>query len=172
MKSLIIFSITLLFGPFITQSAPSPAVPAPQAILTVEEFALGGVGFGGQSSDGEIVFEQIISRNDNLEQFLQIYAKGNNQSKMYSMVAFYYLDRDLYEHIKANHINRDPAPTLMWAQGCSWETVPCQYIFTRIEDGAYERFIPEELRPPSSNENESDSATSPNSTETESSGMG
>ncbi|MCP5550103.1 MAG: hypothetical protein H7A53_04335 [Akkermansiaceae bacterium] len=122
-----------------------------EQLCSVEEFALGGVGFSGQTSAGEVLFQRILARPDNLESFLTVYAKGNNQARMYALLAFHSLDETLYRHIKANY--RDRKIEIRHTVGCIKDSASLDAILSDfVEKGFYDRYLPEKYRRKSSSD--------------------
>lgn len=98
-------------------------------------FAFGGVGFAGAISSGERYFQEILKSEDPAEGFAEWYEKGNNAEKAYCMVGFFYFDRQRYETIKKQYIDKEV--TIPEMNGCLVLTLPLQQLIARIETGQY-----------------------------------
>ena len=66
----------------------------------ITEFAFGGTGFGGETSEGEKLFRKLYSSENPIKEFQALYKKGNNEEQMYALVAFFYLDHKRFKEIK------------------------------------------------------------------------
>ena len=59
---------------------------------------------------------------------------------MYAMVAFYYLDRRLYNHIKANYKNQKIS--IDTAYGCLYGSEYLDDLLQRVESGDFDSYVP------------------------------
>jgi hypothetical protein len=109
-------------------------------LIGVEFFAAGGVGFVGTISPGERTFKKIYAEKNNLEQFVLVYGRGNNAARMYALVAFYRLNRPLYEHLKAQYRGSTIAVATM--AGCIRDEDGVGDMITRLERGDFDSLFP------------------------------
>jgi len=143
--NLLISSIILMLCAFpgITKAQPLGTNQVSTANVSyIDVFSFGGVGFGGMPCEGEKLFNKISTRRDALEQFVNLYglAQGNDQAKMYAMVGFYYLNRSLYNHIKANYKNQKIM--IKTANGCLYEAEYLSEILKQLESGYFQEQVP------------------------------
>src|SRR3974390_1543813 len=65
--------------------ADTSTAQAYQELLSVRQFAFGGVGFAGVTSRGELAFYAIAARTNDLELFSSALKNGNPQAKIYAL---------------------------------------------------------------------------------------
>jgi hypothetical protein len=112
------------------------------ALAAVDYFASGGVGFGGTTSTGETLFKKIHAEKNNLEQFVVVYGRGNNAARMYALVAFYRLNRPLYDHLKAQYQGHDVEVPVV--NGCDAYTDRFDVLIENLEKGRYDSLFPKD----------------------------
>jgi len=105
-------------------------------LAEVEFFACGGIGFGGTTSAGETAFKKIYAEKNNLEQFVVVYGRGTNAARMYALVAFYKLNRPLYDHLKTHYEKSELEVTMM--MGCDRYSQNVGSLISLLEKGSYE----------------------------------
>jgi hypothetical protein len=111
-----------------------------KTLAEVEYFACGGVGFGNVISDGEKSFKKIYSEKNNLEQFVVIYGRGTTAARMYALIAFYHLNRPLYEHLKAQYQEGEAKVTMI--MGCDRFSQTIEQVISTLEKNGYASLIP------------------------------
>lgn len=109
-------------------------------LMSAEYFAVGGVGFGNTTSDGETAFRKIYAEKNNLEQFVIVYGKGGNAARIYALAAFYRLNRPLYDHLKTVHAESEaPVGRIM---GCDAYSESVGQLIVRLEKGEFDGLFP------------------------------
>ena len=110
----------------------------------IEHFSGGPPGFGGEISRGEILFIKLYQKKTNLEEFIKLYGIGNNQAKMYSLVAFRKLSPDVYAHLKNNYAEVDVFVDTMFY--CDGGADKLSVLIKRLEFGAYDKLYNEKTK--------------------------
>jgi hypothetical protein len=120
--------------------------PVYSKISFIKEFAFGGIGFGGTTSNGEKIFQNIFSSSDPLSGFKKLYAEaeGNNEAQMYAMVAFYYLDKKEFERLKAECKGKKIQISCM--MGCCGSQQSLDELIVQVENRNYDAYVPEKFR--------------------------
>lgn len=67
-----------------------------EALLKVPQFAFGGVGFSGLTSEGEKDYNEILTRPSAETDFQKVFQLGNAQAKCYALVALHKLNHDRF----------------------------------------------------------------------------
>ena len=81
MKTLSTFLLLLTWA--VTTHAADPL----QTLSSIHDFAFGGIGVAGTTSEGEVAFRQIYNRPSATDDFLKLLNSGNSQAKCYALVA-------------------------------------------------------------------------------------
>ena len=106
-------------------------------LAKVHEFAFGGVGEGGDTSEGEKDFHAILSRASALADFERLYSKGNPQAKAYALVGIHSLSQTRFEEL-ANSL-RNSKESVHAQSGCKSFDVPIENILQNIVAGRYSK---------------------------------
>lgn len=112
-------------------------------LVDAKYFAVGGVGFGNLTSEGEIAFRTIYAEENNLEQFVIVYGKGGPVARMYALAAFHRLNRPLYDRLKAASAGETQVGRMT---GCEAFFQPFADVIGQLEEGRFDALFP---KPPS-----------------------
>ena len=90
LKTLSTFLLLLTWA--VTTHAADPL----QTLSSIHDFAFGGIGVAGTTSEGEVAFREIYNRPSATADFLKLLNSGNPQAKCYALVALRSLDPQIY----------------------------------------------------------------------------
>ena len=107
-----------------------------KTILMVEYFALGGVGFAGETSAGESAFKVLLSSKQSKKYFELILRKGNVPAKLYALCGLREVDST--EFIKNASQFRDSTVTVATMRGCIGDEERFVDILQEIKTGFYD----------------------------------
>ncbi|MBB5057524.1 hypothetical protein HDF16_002230 [Granulicella aggregans] len=104
-------------------------------------FAIGGTGFAGRISKGELDYKAILAQPQPqaLKSFEQIYATGHPAAKGYALLGIHTLAPAKFDELYATV--KDSVETVATMQGCILSTTKLSLIAKRINDGSYDRRI-------------------------------
>lgn len=104
---------------------------------SVSTFALGGVGFAGVISDGEIDFKFVLSQSMPiaLATFETLFATGNLQAKAYALAGIKRLRPDRYRTLLATILATTNEVEVM--RGCVMMHEPFRELAKEIDEGKF-----------------------------------
>jgi len=104
---------------------------------SVSTFALGGVGFAGVISDGEIDFKFVLSQSMPiaLATFETLFATGNLQAKAYALAGIKRLRPDRYRTLLATILATTNEVEVM--RGCVMMHEPSRELAKEIDEGKF-----------------------------------
>lgn len=120
-----------------------------QTLLKIELFAIGGVGYSGQTSEGEKALNILLDEKDAVSAFKSLVGKATIEGGLYSLAALQWLKCDCYkkqlENFKEVRLSGVNNEQLSWASGCSGykteEKEGKSLIIETVEKGQYSRII-------------------------------
>jgi len=101
----------------------------------VQEFAFGGIGYAGATSDGEKDYCEILQRSSALKDFEQLLKTGNPQAQCYALTGIHALNPKGFGKISAPYLKNQTSVSTM--EGCCIGKEPMATIVKRIKDGFY-----------------------------------
>jgi hypothetical protein len=115
------------------------AQDAYKELLKIEYFAFGGVGFAGQTSDGESAFRMILSSPKAKKYFEQVLDKRNVPAKLYALCGLRELDTTLFlQKVKGYS---DTTVQVSTMRGCIQDEERVIDIIKEIQAGYYDLFV-------------------------------
>ena len=108
-------------------------------LLKIEYFAFGGVGFAGQTSDGESAFRMILSSPKAKKYFELVLTKKNMPAKLYALCGLKELDTTLF--LQKMKIYSDTTVQVSTMRGCIRDDERFTDIVQEIRTGFYDLFI-------------------------------
>ena len=84
-----------------------------ERLITVKEFAFGGVGFAGTTSEGEKALRMILASTNALSLFRSALSKGSSEAKLYALCGLRQLDRPSLEKESTALVKADLEVTTM-----------------------------------------------------------
>jgi hypothetical protein len=108
-------------------------------LLKVEYFAFGGVGFAGQTSDGENAFRMILSSSKAKKYFELVLSKNNMPAKLYALCGLRELDTSLFLQKVKDY--SDTTVQVSTMHGCIRDNERFTDIVQAIRTGFYDLFI-------------------------------
>ncbi len=135
-----LFAILLLFGG-IRALAADPVEDAVQNLSAVKVFALGGVGFAGRTSTGEINLRVLISQPDAVAfpALERLYATANPEGRAYALAGLKKRNPDRFREILADAEGSTESVVVML--GCIRSTTPLGIIASQIDRGDFSRWL-------------------------------
>jgi hypothetical protein len=106
-------------------------------------FAVGGIYFDGQMSDGECRFREVLARRDAVTAFVSMAHSSSPVQQMYGLLGLHLTDRHAFKREFppfAYHLELDtPPPRLVRTMsGCIIRDEPVEDVAERIARGAYD----------------------------------
>ena len=133
MKTLSTFLLLLTWT--VTTGAADPL----QTLSSIHDFAFGGIGVAGTTSEGEVVFREICNRPSAKDDFLKLLNSGNPQARCYALVALRGLNPQIYSsEIEKCKKDKTKVTTI---GGCMIAVFPMSSVATNIEAGYYDSYI-------------------------------
>jgi hypothetical protein len=137
-------TITLLFNGSLNSFANNKQIPytpetAYQKLLTVKQFAFGGVGVSGTTSQGELAFRAVLSSPNALQLFKTAFSQGTNECKLYALCGIRKFDAHLFDQYSKELIQSNPTVTTIG--GCIIAPQDAQSVVRNISAGNYDRYI-------------------------------
>jgi hypothetical protein len=115
------------------------AEDAYKELLKIEYFAFGGVGFAGQTSDGESAFRVILSSHKAKKYFELVLSKSNKPAKLYAFCGLREIDSTLFLQKVKDY--SDTTVLVSTMRGCSRDDERFTDIVQEIRAGFYDLFI-------------------------------
>ena len=133
MKTLSTFLLLLTWA--VTIHAADPL----QTLSSIHDFAFGGIGVAGTTSEGEVAFREIYNRPSAKDDFLKLLNAGNPQARCYALVALRGLSPQIYSsEIEKYKKDKTKVTTI---GGCMIAVFPMSSVATNIEAGYYDSYI-------------------------------
>jgi hypothetical protein len=119
----------------------SPTSTAQTRMAAVKTFAFGGTGFAGITSEGELLFNQIMSEPpaQAMQDLETIYATGNPQAQAYALAGIRKLDRDRFRTLL--HSARESHAAVEIMSGCVVDKISLKRLAGRIDAGRYDLWL-------------------------------
>jgi hypothetical protein len=108
---------------------------AVESLLKVPQFAFGGVGFAGVTSEGEKDCAAILARPSAQSDFEKAFQAGNIEAKCYALVALFKLNHDKFIQLAAPL--RKSAAQVNTMTGCVMGKRAVSAVVSEIETGMY-----------------------------------
>jgi hypothetical protein len=104
-------------------------------------FAFGGVGYAGQTSEGEIDFRAVISlpSQDALAAFEKIYLTGNPQAKAYALSGIRKINASRFQELFADAEESHDEVEVM--RGCVITTESLRDVAKKIDRGEWDPYL-------------------------------
>jgi hypothetical protein len=133
MKALSTFLLLLIW------TVSTHAVDPLKTLSSIHDFAFGGIGVAGTTSEGEVVFREIYNRPSAKDDFLKLLNSGNPQARCYALVALRGLSPQIYSsEIEKYKKDKTKVTTI---GGCMIAVFPMSSVATNIEAGYYDSYI-------------------------------
>ncbi len=133
MKTLSTFLLLLTWA--VTIYAADPL----QTLSSIHDFAFGGIGVAGTTSEGEVVFREIYNRPSAKDDFLKLLNSGDPQARCYALVALRGLSPQIYSsEIEKYKKDKTKVTTI---GGCMIAVFPMSSVVSNIEAGYYDSYI-------------------------------
>jgi len=133
---LLVLTVLCSVSPVFADNSVDAAV---NRLSTVEIFALGGVGYAGVTSKGEIDFKFVLAqpRPTALSAFERLYASGNPQGKAYALTGIKRLDPQRFTELVAALAKSSDKVKVM--RGCIGGNEALSDVAKQIDQG---KFVP------------------------------
>jgi len=96
--------------------------PAYQTLLKIKLFAIGGIGYGGETSEGEKAFDILLEDKEAISAFKSLVKKGTMEGGMYGLFGLKIIGcncfQDEFEKYKKEKISNDNKGTFSMMSGC------------------------------------------------------
>jgi len=143
-KAIAALAVWACFAPGHAADAAAPGTSAPPAaaqqaydrLIAVKQFAFGGVGFAGTTSEGEKAFRTILASPNALRLFRLALSKGSTEAKLYALSGFRQLDQRSFDTESKALVEANPEATTM--SGCIVRHEQAAAVVKRIADGMYD----------------------------------
>lgn len=106
-----------------------------QRLAKVDQFAFGGIGYTGFTSQGEKDYKTILSRSSAMDDFERLLAVGNPQAKSYALVGIRLLNPKRYEELSQSL--RKSTDKVVMESGCIEWRETLSAVLKRIDAGEY-----------------------------------
>lgn len=125
-------------GPIFSLSVSSAALPGLEA---AKIFALGPIGYAGETSQEEHQFKAIfaLGRDKAKQELERLYSSGNPQAMSYALVGMRKLDRKRYAELLSAARALDATVTTMW--GCIVEREELRTVANELDSGKYDSWL-------------------------------
>jgi hypothetical protein len=133
MKALSTFLLLLIWA--VSTHAADPL----KTLSSIHDFAFGGIGVAGTTSQGEVAFREIYDRPSAKDDFLKLLSSGNPQAKCYALVGLRALNPQVYSS-KIEEYKKDKTKVTTIG-GCMIAVFPMSSVATNIEAGYYDSYI-------------------------------
>ena len=127
--------LPILFAVIGTTHAQDSVALAMKRLVNINEFALGGIGYAGTTSQGEKDYQLILVSSSALAKLETLYATGNLQAKCYALVGIRKLDRNRFNRLVASLPS--PGAQVRTASGCIIRSEQFGTVVKRITAGDY-----------------------------------
>lgn len=95
-----------------------------QTLLHVELFAIGGVGYGGKTSDGERAFDILLEDKEAMSAFKSLLNKATIEGALYGLFGLKMMNCSCYQEefikLKKSRVSNNNSEQLSTAQGCEY----------------------------------------------------
>jgi hypothetical protein len=114
---------------------------ATQRISNTAVFAFGGVGYAGQTSEGEASYMVLMSqpRATALAALETLYTMGNSQARGYALAGIRKLDSTKFNELRLSLRSSDEKVQTMW--GCVIEEKLLRKVADDLSSGKYDPFM-------------------------------
>jgi len=93
-----------------------------QALLKIKLFAIGGIGYGGETSEGEKAFDILLEDKEAISAFKSLVKKGTIEGGMYGLFGLKMIDCDCFqsefESYKKEKLLKDNKEKFSMMSGC------------------------------------------------------
>ncbi|HQU84988.1 MAG TPA: hypothetical protein PKY59_17745 [Pyrinomonadaceae bacterium] len=93
-------------------------------LLKVELYAVGGIGYGGETSNGVIFFDVLLEEKEAISAFKNLVNKGTIEGATYGLLGLKMLDCDCFsfevEKFKTERLSEKNKEVFSFQAGCSW----------------------------------------------------
>lgn len=110
-----------------------------EQLLSVREFAFGGIGYAGETSKGEMACRAIGSATNTLHLFLGALTNGNAQAKLYALCAVHQLAPETFDARARFVISANPKSMTM--EGCIMSRDWTSNVVAKIAKGSYDFYF-------------------------------
>lgn len=105
-------------------------------LATIHDFAFGGVGFAGTTSEGEAAFGEVMGRKTAEADFVALLDSGNVQARCYALVGLRLLNPAAFS-TKVKRFEKDKTAVSTMA-GCMIAQQPMVSVVANISAGRYD----------------------------------
>ncbi len=107
-----------------------------ERLLGVKQFAFGGVGYAGTTSDGEQAFRAVRASTNAVQLFRAALSNGSNEAKLYALCAIRQMDNRSFATDAKAFLRANPEVTTM--SGCIVGHERAAAVVKRIAAGYYD----------------------------------
>ncbi len=118
---------------------------AKKTLAEIKEFAFGGVGVAGSTSQGELAFREVLKSSTAKADFAALVDGSNAHARCYGLVGLRAVDRDAYR-AKIDRFRKDNAEVKTIA-GCTIFTQPMSGVVVNIDQGRYDGYAKNRRQP-------------------------
>jgi hypothetical protein len=119
-----------------TNTSPTPAQQALDRLIVVRQFALGGVGIAGTTSEGEKAYRIVLACTNAPVLFQSVLARGSNEAKLYALAGLRHLERKSFDAAAKALLAANPEVRTM--SGCMVDHEKAEAVVKRIASGFYD----------------------------------
>lgn len=120
-------------------AAGAHAADPVKKLASIHDFAFGGIGVVGITSEGELAFREILKRPTAEIDFAGLLESGNAQARCYALAALHVLNPKAYAARSAQFArNKSTVSTIA---GCIKMELPMSSVVANITAGRYDRFV-------------------------------
>ena len=112
---------------------------AVKKLASVRDFAFGGVGVAGITSQGELAFRKVAGGKSAVADFAALLESGNAAARCYALTGLHVLAPDLFaQEIKRYEKDKTSVSTV---SGCMIMSLPMSSVVANITAGRYDSYV-------------------------------
>jgi hypothetical protein len=125
----------------LTAYAVDPVDVTLDQFAAIKLFALGPIGYSGETSKGEAYFRSIARRNrqEALAAFEKLYVTGSPEAKLYALAGIKELSQARFVELKRTAKN--VRGKIAVASGCFYEKEEFRAVVQKIDNGDFQLYI-------------------------------
>ena len=108
-------------------------------LASIHDFAFGGIGVAGITSEGELAFQEVMARKTAGADFTALLDSGNPQARCYALVALHVVNPKAFA-VQVKRFERDKT-SVSTIGGCIIMAQPMSSVVANISAGRYDRHV-------------------------------
>lgn len=141
-KGMLLLGLILICTPVFAQKLDNDSQKAYNTLKTVPHFAIGGVGFAAQTSEGENALRLLLKQKEATTVFQKLLKEANREGQLYALLGLKLTNSTLFaREAKPFSEMKTKVHTM---SGCIFFDQPVTSLVTTIKKGDYDKLVKKE----------------------------